>query len=74
MNTPQPQSANDPTPLMTTINGRPSSVLAHLSSSAGVLVQCRLANGVDTFVPLDEIFALFAKDIATKIRMASKVN
>jgi len=44
-------------PEMTTIAGRPTLVQSYLPNANGVYVQCRLANGQDVFIPLNEIFA-----------------
>lgn len=61
-------TSNQPDPVMTTINKRPTKVLNTLSSSNGVLVACRLPNGEDVYVPLSEIFGLLAKEIRQSVR------
>ena len=54
---------------MTVIANRPVKVVRNLTSSEGVLVQCRLFNGEDVHVPLHALFSLFAGEVAAKIRM-----
>jgi hypothetical protein len=54
--------------IMTVIANRPANVAHHLSSSKGVFVQCRLANGQDALVPLDTIIDLTVHEIQVKIR------
>lgn len=56
-------------PEMTTIGHRPSKV-AHLGTTSGVYVQCRLPSGEDVYVPLKEIFALFEKELVAKLRQS----
>ncbi len=56
------------TPELTVIAHRPVKVLHRLKSSGGVLVQCRLASGEDTFVPLAELMRLFYEDMAARVR------
>lgn len=57
-------------PEMTVIANRPATVAHSLSSSKGVYVQCRLANGQDALVPLDTIIDLVVREIRSSIRKA----
>jgi hypothetical protein len=57
-------------PEMTTIHRRPTKLLAHLQTSAGVYVQCRLSSGEDVHVSLQEIFKLFKKQLELEVRMS----
>jgi len=54
---------------MTTLEGRPTPVLRKLQGIDGVYVQCRLASGEDVYVPLREIYALFARELTQEVRM-----
>lgn len=60
-------------PVMTTIANRPTMIQAHLASSAGVLVQCRLPTGVDTFIPFTELFAVYEREMMTKSRVQGRL-
>lgn len=61
-------------PEMTVVGHRPTNVLHHLHSSEGVLVAVRLPSGEDAYVPLHQLFALFAGEMAAKVRMETGVK
>jgi hypothetical protein len=68
-------NSHDPEkPSMTTIGRRPANVLGHLSTIDGVYVQCRLPSGEDAHVPLKDIYTLFEKELANKMRMNQELG
>lgn len=61
-------------PTLDIIAGRPTTVLPELKSIDGVLVQCRLPNGFDAYVPLKELLRLFGRDLASELRTKGGVS
>lgn len=64
----------DDKPEMTVISNRPVKLIGKLTSSEGVLIPVRLASGEDVHVPLHQLFALFAGEIAAKVRMQGGIE
>jgi hypothetical protein len=55
-------------PVMATVATRPTKVQHKLPAMGDTLVQCRLANGEDVYIPLKEIYLLFEKELTAKMR------
>lgn len=65
---------NPVVPHMTTIGRRPANVANSLITIDGVYVQCRLSSGEDVHVPLREIYRLFEKELANKMRQDQELG
>ena len=58
-------------PIMTTIGNRPAKV-THLHNIEGTFVQCKLPNGEEAYVPLQEIYAQFKKEMIAEVRSQTR--